>query len=177
MHRNDTDSEDIIRQVTQRQRQLYSYIFSLLLNADDAQEVLQETNLALWRKRDEIHDVANFPAWACRVAYYEVLAFRKRAARDKLVFSFDDELLASLANEAEGTPWQDSRGAQLQACLRTLSHQSRELLQLRYATSLSVDEMSAKLGRSAAAISQALYRIRKRLLDCVTRQSAPGAAS
>lgn len=176
MNRAEPDSEEVIRQITQRQRQLYSYIFSLVLNADDAQEVLQETNLALWRKRDEIHEITNFPAWACRVAYYEVLAFRKRAARDKLVFSFDDALLASLASEAEGSVWQDSRGARLQACLRTLSHHSRELLQLRYATSLSVGEVARKMGRSAAAVSQSLYRIRKRLLDCVTRQPAPEAA-
>ncbi|MEX0791936.1 MAG: sigma-70 family RNA polymerase sigma factor [Pirellulaceae bacterium] len=175
MDRN-SDSEDIIRRITQRQRQLYSYIFSLVLNADDAQEVLQETNLTLWRKQDEIPDVANFPAWACRVAYYEVLAFRKRAARDKLVFSFDDELLARLAGEAEGSLWQDSRAAQLQACLRALSNPSRELLQLRYAASLSIDEVGRKTGRSVAAVSQALYRIRKRLLDCITRKVISEAA-
>lgn len=176
MNRTDPNSEHVIRQITQRQRQLYSYIFSLVLNADDAQEVLQETNLALWRKRDEIHEVVNFPAWACRVAYYEVLAFRKRTARDKLVFLFDDELLARLACEAEGSLWQDSRGAQLQACLRALSKHSRELIQLRYATSLSVGEMARKTGRSAAAVSQSLYRIRKRLLDCITRKAIPEMA-
>ncbi|QDU76801.1 RNA polymerase sigma factor [Bremerella volcania] len=170
MNSLESESEKFVTLVTQRQRLLYGYIFSLVLNSDDAQEVLQETNLTLWRKRSEIPHVSHFSAWACRIAYYEVLAYRKRASRDRLIVSFDDELLGNLAVDARNQSQLDFRTNELRKCLERLPKASLDLLRKRYESSQSIEQLSKENGRSAASISQALYRIRRGLLACIKRQ-------
>src|SRR4051812_12731478 len=96
-----TDSqrtEAIVQLLTEHQQKLYVYILSLLGNPTDADEVLQNTNLVLWRKAADFHFGTCFSAWACRLAYYEVLAFRKQRGRSRL--NFNQELLDTLAEEA-----------------------------------------------------------------------------
>ena len=48
---------------------------------------MQEVSLAAWKKFDQLDDVEEFPVWACVIARYEILMFRRRHARDRLVFS------------------------------------------------------------------------------------------
>ena len=87
-----------MRQLTENQRALYVYILGLVANPTDADEVLQEANLVLWRKAVEFQPGTNFAAWAFRVAHFEVLAFRKRRGRERL--SFEPELMETLAAES-----------------------------------------------------------------------------
>ena len=41
----------------------------------------------------------NFNAWACRIAYFRVLNYRRKKSREKLVF--DDDVLDYLAERQE----------------------------------------------------------------------------
>ena len=91
-------TEQFVRQLTASQRRLYAYIMSLTANVDAAEEVLQNTNVTLWRKADEFEAGTQFARWSFRVAYYEVLAYRKRCFQDRHVF--DDGLLNQIAHDA-----------------------------------------------------------------------------
>ena len=42
----------------------------------DAEDVLQEANLVLWRKFDQYQEGTNFFAWACQIIRYEVLKYQ-----------------------------------------------------------------------------------------------------
>jgi RNA polymerase sigma-70 factor (ECF subfamily) len=46
-------SAEFVTQITREQRQLHAFVLSLVWNPSDADEVLQETNLALWEKAAE----------------------------------------------------------------------------------------------------------------------------
>ncbi|MCG8450903.1 MAG: sigma-70 family RNA polymerase sigma factor [Pirellulales bacterium] len=157
--------ERFLALITQHQRTLYSYILSLVYRAQDAQDVLQETNLVLWRKKEKGLEVQDFRSWACRVAYIQVLAYRKRKVRDRLFF--DCELLERLAKQSEELGPTSRYLEALQACLLKLPKHSREMVVMRYDSPGSVACIAQATGRSAAAVSQALYRIRHRLLRCV----------
>jgi len=60
----------------------------------------------------------------------------------------------------------------LEDCLDALSDADRQLVQDRYDRSLSMSEIAAGVGKSAAAATQALYRIRLALLECIERAEA-----
>src|SRR5690606_36523035 len=60
---------------------LVAYLMALLGNQADAEEVFQETALALWRSFDDFVPGTNFKRWVKRVAFYRVLAFRKSRRR------------------------------------------------------------------------------------------------
>ncbi|MCB1242244.1 MAG: hypothetical protein H7A54_05920 [Akkermansiaceae bacterium] len=56
--------EIFIRSLTESQNRLYGYVYSLLGSHQAAAEVLQMTNLVLWRKLDEFRAGSDFIPWA-----------------------------------------------------------------------------------------------------------------
>ena len=75
---DDTQNEQFVRCLTEYQRRLYTYILAMLGDPNAADDVFQDTNVAIWRKAAEYAEGTNFWAWTSRIAYYEVLAYRKR---------------------------------------------------------------------------------------------------
>lgn len=178
MHGMDDKREEFIRQLTAAQSSLWAYVFSLLPDHAGAQDILQQTNLTLWRKAEDFQPGSSFFAWASKAAYFHVLTYRRGMRRDRLVFN--DEVFAYLAERQaerleEGTP--NGRMTALRGCLEKLPPHSRRLLESRYAPGASVTDLARTDGRTTAALSQVLYRIRETLLACIERSPAAGGAA
>ena len=159
-------SAEFVGQISRAQRALHAFIFSLVRHAADADDVLQETNLVLWRKCGQFQPGTDFLAWAFRVAHFQVLAHRKRKQRARE--HFDDELLAQLAAEAEErrTDFETRRQA-LAVCLQKLPQEHRALIAQRYEPEGCVNDMAAARGSTPKAVSELLRRIRRALLLCI----------
>jgi len=160
--------DQFVELLTGIQQQLTRYIRTLVPNRADAEEVLQETNLFLWRHAEEYQSGTNFAAWASKAAYYHVLTFRKRQARDRLRFS--DVLIDQLSRTA--APLCESVSQEVEAfelCMAKLPLEDRELLELRYQPDATVQAVAAKVGKSSKAVYHALSRIRMWLLECMQR--------
>ena len=158
-------------------RGIYKHVLTLLADRSDAQEVFQETSLTLWQKFDEYRPGGNFFAWACRVAYFEVLKFRQTHRRDRL--RFNDELLHTLAEErSAGEGLLEARRAALPGCVDQLPPKDRELIGLRYAGEETILEIARRTGRPANTLYKALERIRRTLMKCIdaaTEEKKPRA--
>lgn len=166
-------SQEFVDLVIASQRPLYGYILTLLPDVEQATEVLQTTNLVLWRDSNRFALGTNFLAWACRVAYFQVLDHRERTGRDRL--RFDPELLEDLAQETVEDSLEDERRAvALQNCLKQLPRRSRQLIESRYSLEESVQAIAATTGRTAGAVANSLFRIRRKLLECIEQQVAIG---
>ena len=154
--------------VLEAQRGLNAYILTLVPNLADADDILQETNSTLLRKAGEFEQGTRFWSWACRVAYYEVLAFRKRRQRDRVAIGFDEKLLETIGGEAAGLFADlDKRLLALDDCLGRLKEQDRQLVALRYRDDQNAGQIAGVVGRTVRAVYQALYRIRHDLAQCV----------
>lgn len=161
--------DEFVLRVIEVQSRLYAYILSLVLNKERAKDIVQQTNLVLLEKETEFQPGTNFAAWAYRVAFYEVLADRRKRQRDKHLFS--DELLALIATRsATISESLDERSAALSKCLQELSGDHRENLLERYRPGGGVADLAEKLNKSPAAVSAMLYRIRTTLVECVERK-------
>ena len=161
-------TEEFVTLLTECQGRLYAYIRTLVRNSEDARDVLQETNLVLWRKSGEFEPQSNFAGWACRIAQFQVKAWRRDAGRDRLVF--DDSLLDQLSDEAKNrTGAADTLQSALPHCLGKLTDPDRGLLRRRYFESEPVKAIAAEQHRSPNAVSRSLYRIRNTLLACIER--------
>lgn len=171
-----TENEQFVRLLASHERRIYAYILSLVPNWADADEIFQETNVRLWRDFAEFEPGTNFAAWAIRVAYYQVLTWRKRAARDQLIF--DDDMVQSIACRHEALiPFAESRHRALGDCIKELTTQSRELLVLCYAPGARVKAVAENLGRTGPAVYKALQRIRASLKTCIERRMNMESAS
>jgi RNA polymerase sigma-70 factor (ECF subfamily) len=163
--------DEFVRLLAQNQRRLFVYVHTLVPHPDDAEEVLQNTSLVLWREFGTFETGTNFAAWACRVALNQVLAWRKKKQRDRLRFS--DELLTLVAAEAEAQDDAlEDRCRALAGCLEKLPAEQRELVRLRYAEGGSIETVAATARRTVEATYRALSRARHALHDCVTRTLA-----
>jgi RNA polymerase sigma-70 factor (ECF subfamily) len=155
------------------QRRLYSYILTLVPSLTDADDILQETNAVLLRKRNEFEPNTEFGAWACRVAYFEVLSYRRRKQRQRARMLISDEQLLDRLSEEATERYADDESvpiAKLERCMGKLSPLYQELLGLRYRQNQSSEQIAADMGRSASAIRQLLYRIRTQLLTCLRHE-------
>lgn len=162
------DNEVFTRELVQCQHRLFGYILTVVANAELAHEVLQQTNVVLLEKRDGFEPGTNFMAWACRIAYFEVLARRRDTGRDRLRFS--DAFMDAIAEQVvEREPDADRRHVALHRCMEKLNANHRDLIDRRYTKDQAVNEIAAQLGRSANAVSAALYAARKALADCIRK--------
>lgn len=170
---SDVDA-DFIKEFTKVQRRLYLFIMSQVPSAVDAEEILQEANVVLWKKKTDYEVGSNFFAWAAQIARFEILKHRRRHARSKLTFS--DEFLEAVAQDVEErSEMLEARRHALKSCLDKLKPQDRELIELRYKSTDEGKEIAKKLGRPANSVYQSIGRIRKTLLECIERTVATGS--
>jgi RNA polymerase sigma-70 factor, ECF subfamily len=166
MTRPQTPTEQFVRRLTEHQNRLYAYIMAILGDPGAVGDVFQDTNVAIWRKAGEYREGTDFWAWVSRTAYFEILAYRKRRGRDRHVF--DDALLQSIAEEAaEQSETTNDKLATLRRCIARLAQLDQELLSWRYGAAGSIRRLAEERGKTVGAISQALYRIRGELADCM----------
>src|SRR3954469_6632067 len=162
--------------MTRHQRQIFSYIYVLVPNRSDADDLLQETCLVICEKFHEFTPGTDFVAWACQIAYWRVRYSRQKFARSKIVF--DQDIVDVVAQTADTMTGElDERHEALGRCLQRLHPRDRELLIARYEPGGTVNEAARRSGRTVKTAYKALARLRKLLLDCVsTRLAGEGAA-
>ncbi|MEM9411522.1 MAG: sigma factor, partial [Planctomycetota bacterium] len=104
-----SDNSEFVRLVAIHDRTIRGYVRSLLPQSEYVDDVMQEVLVIAWKKFSDLRDSKDFDRWACTIAKYQVLNFRRRMARDKLVMS--DDVVRMLAEEGIGD--QDDRKMQL----------------------------------------------------------------
>ena len=159
----------LVRLLTQNQRRIFSYLYTLLPDRHAAEDLLQETCMVICEKFHEFQPGTDFAAWACQIAYWEVRAARQKYARSKVIF--DETVLEAVAQTAaEMAPELSERHEALQKCLAKLHPRDRELVLTRYEPGGGVEAAAQRTGRTVVAAYKALTRIRKLLQDCVNLQ-------
>ncbi len=168
MH-NSLDTEAFIRLLSEHERGLYLYVMTMTPQPSDADDILQEAKVVMWRHFAEFKQGTNFGAWARKVAFFQVLAYRKRKQRDRLCFSDQFvELVAEEMNEQEDHL--ESRYQTLASCVAKLDPEHRRIVSMRYEAEESVDSIAEAVGRTSGAVYRVLSRIRRSLHACVSAQ-------
>lgn len=171
---SDNETEDrkrLMVLMTRHQRRIFSYIYTLVPDRHDAEDILQDTSLVICEKFDQFEEGTDFVAWACQIAYWRVRYARQKFARSKVVFN--QEIVDAIAQTAATLQKEtDDRHEALANCLRKLHARDCDLLLTRYEPGSGVEEAARCSGRSLDAAYKALNRLRKLLFDCVTHQLA-----
>lgn len=161
------DAAEFSKLVTESQQRLYSYIYSLTGHTASSWDVLQETNLVLWAKREDFKEGTNFNAWARTVARFQVMAFLRDKTREPLSL-LTPEIFEKL--EAESEPTLESHEARLKAlseCLTQLAPAATNVVRWHYEEKLSLKQIGKRLSMTTNAVKQALFRARRHLQKCV----------
>ncbi len=170
------ERDRLIREFQRDRLRLIAYIRALVGDPDLTEDIFQEVSVIVLQKVEEFSAGRDLQAWCRGIARNVVLREREKSRRLR---TFEGERLielidAAFAENATADPL-EGRRSQLRSCMRMLAAPSRELVQLRYDSGLSLRALAQRLGRSEAAVQVALSRVRKWLLDCVERRAQTGA--
>ena len=163
-----------VQEFARHHERLFAYVYSLLPNRSDAEDVFQRASVTLWQKFDQYEPNTNFLSWACTVAFYETRNFLRVSGRDRLRFS--DDLLALMAEErARSLEHRDPRLDALTECMKRLEGTERELLGQAYRDEESIQDLARRDGRAAQTLYNRLNQIRRKLMECVDPRVLPEA--
>lgn len=169
---NEQDRHNLFSELIARhQSELYAYIFAIVRNWEDADDIFQAVCVVLWRKFDSFRPDSSFFSWARQTAQFEV---RKVLARKRLPNYASDELLDEIAETVVEARSNKGEGqlAALERCRQKLSGPDEELLELHYVEDLSSRQIADRLRRSQPSVCNSLNRIRSWLLDCIRLETA-----
>lgn len=169
-------AERFVVLLARHERMLAAYVLTLVPNAVDADDVLQDAKVVMWRHFHQFQAHTNFGAWARKILFHQVLAYRKRRHRDRLQFS--DQFLQAVAEEMDHSAHHlEQRQRALDECLARLPKQQHKLLHSRYHEQCSIEQLSSDTQKSPTALYAVLSRLRQILRECVDRNLTQEEAS
>lgn len=150
--------------VRQYSEPLYWKIRRIVLNHDDANDVMQNVFIKAWTNLDEFQSKSKFSTWLYRIAINESLDFvRKQKASSYL--SSDEDL--SVANKLMADEYfdGDETQAQLQEAISRLPEVQRMVFTLRYYDEMKYSEISKLLGTSEGALKASYHLAVKKITE------------
>ena len=158
------------------EREIFRYVAALVPNVSDAEDIVQQTAIALWEKFDAYDAGQPFTPWACRFALNKARQWIERKQRWQALL--ENGLAEELIQRREALrPEIEIRLNRLESCVGKLPKDQRELVEGYYYHRTGIDALSESSGRTVQATYKALQRIRQTLLICVDRAGNPEAAA
>lgn len=154
-------------------RYLKKAAFNILADIEDAEEVLNETLLCAWNSMPEQRPklLSTYLGKITRdlsIDRYRLKHRKKRISSEYAVSL--DELSDILAKENDDSFDSIILGEAIGSFLETVSHEARTVFIQRYYFSDSVTEIAKRLGCSENKIKSLLFRLRKRLRECLIKE-------
>lgn len=150
-------------------RELRIFLAVRCHSANMVEEALQATYVSVWENLGRYEPRGTFLSWlkgfGLRRLRRELEAQRRTCPEGSLHGLLAVADADALASEAV-RPY-EGQLKRLTGCLEALDAAARELIELRYRDGWSLDRLAARLGKSSGALANILFRLRRRLRDCL----------
>ncbi len=149
--------------VEKYQERLYWHIRRLVTEHDDANDVIQNSLIKIYRNIDKFEHKSKLYTWLYRIATNESLSFLKQKKR-KATNSIDDESLG-LNRPLTADAYVDGDDIQrkLKAAINTLPEKQRIVFNMRYYDALSYQDISDILSTSIGALKASYHHAAKKI--------------
>lgn len=163
---NPKNPDFFVRQLMNHRKRIYAFILTLVANTSDADDIMQDTALLMWKKYRQAEEIKDFAAWGMRVAHFKVLEFRKKQYETKLQFNSElfDSLIGGAAAANENV---DARFEALKKCLSKLDEKSRYLVQMRHQKGETIKSIAAAIKMPQHTAYKVIARLHEQLVRCV----------
>ena len=154
--------------LTANHHRIYGYILSLLPVRADADDIMQEATLIMWKKFRDFHPGTDFVSWGIAIARNLLLNYRKN--KYNKVLHLNDEAIKVIEAKSEGFMKKvDTRMDVLKQCVKKLPSRDRLLIRLRYEFEMPVKIIAERLGKNLKTIYKSMARIQDVLARCIRR--------
>lgn len=149
--------------VRKYQERLYWHVRRLVVNHEDANDVLQNVFIKVWNYLDNFREESNLYTWLYRIATNETLTFLEKEKRRKSVSLSDED--NNLANKLKAEKGFDVHQLEwkLQQAIQKLPEKQRVVFTLRYYDEMPYDKMSKVLETSAGALKASYHHAVKKV--------------
>ncbi|NQU85246.1 MAG: RNA polymerase sigma factor [Mariniphaga sp.] len=155
--------------VEKYQERLYWHIRKIVINHDDADDVLQNTFVKVWRNLKSFREESSLFTWLYRIATNESLTFlNSKKKRSVLPLNeVSDFLLENLESDSyfDGEEIQKS----LQKAILTLPDKQRLVFNMKYFDNLKYNEMSEVLDTSVGALKASYHHAVKKIEEYISK--------
>lgn len=160
-----TQREGFSALVSQYSEPLYWKIRRIVLDHDDANDVLQNSFVKAWTNLDSFQGKASISTWLYRIAINEALDFLRKKKATTANVSADEE--PAVAARLMGDPYFDGDHAQalLQEAVARLPEVQRTVFSLKYFDDMKYSEISKMLNTSEGALKASYHLAVKKISE------------
>ncbi len=167
-NRHNKSTKQFLNLLMANQGRILSYIGTLVPNYQDADDIMQETASLMWEKFDQYEIGTDFAAWGVKIAYYNVLRYRRKKGKEKIHFS--DQLFEQVREITEKKCSNlDQKVEALHSCIKKLEEKDRSLLRARYELNQTAKSVAQRTGKSLQTVYRSLGRVHHILYRCINR--------
>jgi RNA polymerase sigma-70 factor (ECF subfamily) len=151
------------------QTRVYRFVLRLVRNEATAEDVISEVFLDVWRQADRFAGRSTVSTWLLGIARFKALTVLRKRPVDEL----DEEMMAAIpdeADDAEVALQKKDKAGIMRDCLRALSVDHREIVDLVYYHEKPVSEVAEILDIPEATVKTRMFYARKKLGDLLRSQ-------
>lgn len=146
--------------VRKYQQKIYWQIRRIVEDHDDANDVMQEIFLKVWKSLDGFREDSQLYSWLFRITHNECITWHRKNSRTR---NHDDVSTLSKADEESLPSDEQSISSneiekKLYEAIETLPEKQKIIFHLKYFQELKYEEISTQLGTSVGAL-KASYHI------------------
>lgn len=178
MHADDKELLHLFKDPSQKERaftsiikkyqeRLYWHIRRMVVDHDDANDVLQNMFIKVWKSLDNFREDSQLYTWLYRIATNECLTFLEQQKRRGSVSLNDVE--SGLSNKIKADENFDANKLEwkLQLAIQQLPEKQRIVFNLRYYDEMPYEEMSRVLDTSEGALKASYHHAAKKIEDFI----------
>ena len=155
--------------ITHYKQRLYWHIRKIALNHDDADDILQNTFIKIFKNIHTFNEESKLYTWMYRIATNEAITFINKRAKNKQVDI--SELQYKMAEQLHEDDLYSGDDIQLilQKAIATLPQKQQLVFNMKYFDELKYDEMSEILETSVGALKASYFHAVKKIEEYIKK--------
>ena len=155
------------RIIKKYQEKLYWHIRRMVVEHEDANDVLQNMFIKVWKSLDNFREDSQLYTWLYRIATNESLTFLQQQKKRSSISLSDDE--NPLSNRIKADEHFDANKLEwkLQLAIQKLPEKQRAVFNLRYYDEMPYEEMSRVLETSEGALKASYHHAVKKIEEYI----------
>lgn len=167
-HHKEAAFRDLISEFKER---LYWHIRKIVLDHDDADDVLQNTFIKIFRNIDQFKGDSKLYTWMYRIATNESITFINKKAKKMLISTEEVQQLAISKLESDVYFEGEDIQLKLQKAIAALPERQRLIFNMKYFDDLTYEELSEILETSVGGLKSSYHIAVKKITQALKNET------
>jgi RNA polymerase sigma factor (sigma-70 family) len=157
--------------ISKYKERLYWHIRKIVISHDDADDVLQNTFIKIFKNIDKFNEQSKLYSWMYRIATNESITFINKRAKERNVdiSDYHEQLASTLESDVHFSG--DEIQLILQKAIATLPQKHQLVFNMKYFDEIKYNEMSEILETSVGALKASYFHAVKKIENYIKTET------